>query len=368
MFSRAALATAVCRTLFCSALLAVALPAQTSKPSSDDPDVLQEQAVAAWEHQDWPAAAAALAALAPLKPEDGQMWYRLGYALHAQGKIKEALPAHTQAAAHGQAQLGSYNAACAYALLGESERAFEWLQKAVDAGFTRAGTAKADPDLTSLREDPRFATLLEAMFSTESDRRRLVAVFVHDGVELLDFAGPGEVFAQGRGPKGESFRVVTVAPTREPILSQGFLTVVPEFDFASCPQPDVLVIPGGSSQRALADPTLVPWVQRVAPKAEIVMSICTGAFILARAGLLDGKEATTFFGALGRLENRYPKVSVRRDLRVVEDGKIVTTAGISAGIDGSLHVVERLLGQEAAELCARGMEYDWRRSNYRGGR
>lgn len=206
------------------------------------------------------------------------------------------------------------------------------------------------------------AALLAAVASAappdpQPAKRRTVAVFVHTGVELLDFAGPGEVFAAAG--RGRAFRVVTVAAAKGPITSQQFLKVLPEFDLADCPKPDVLVLPGGVTAVPLGDPAVMAWVKRTAGEAEVTLSVCTGAFLLARAGLLDGKEATTHWASVDRLRDEFPKVAVRADRRWVDNGKLVTAAGVSAGIDASLHVVGRLLGEPAARQTARYMEYPW---------
>jgi transcriptional regulator GlxA family with amidase domain len=174
-------------------------------------------------------------------------------------------------------------------------------------------------------------------------------------MELLDFAGPGEVF-QTAGPQ---FKVYTVAESTEPIVSQGFVKIVPEYSIHNCPRPDLLVIPGGATAATLKNPDVITWVKRASGEAEITMSVCTGAFILAKAGLLDGQEATTHWFHLKRLGKSVPNIQVRSNVRFVDTGKLVTTAGVSAGIDGSLHVVGRLLGREAAARTARGMEYNW---------
>jgi transcriptional regulator GlxA family with amidase domain len=187
--------------------------------------------------------------------------------------------------------------------------------------------------------------------------RRNVAVFVHAGVELLDCAGPGEVFAAaGRG----KFRVYTVAATKDPIVSQGFLRVTPEFSIDDCPPPDVLVIPGGATNVPLGNDRVVEWIKKSSAKAEITLSVCTGAFLLAKAGLLEGGEATTHWGSIDRLRKAAPTVKVVTGVRFVDRGKVVTAAGVSAGIDASLHVVQKLLGAEAAKQTARYMEYDWK--------
>jgi transcriptional regulator GlxA family with amidase domain len=184
---------------------------------------------------------------------------------------------------------------------------------------------------------------------------RNVAIFVFQGMELLDFAGPGEVF-QAAGPK---FNVYSVAESTEPIVSQRFVKIVPQYSIQDCPKPDLLVIPGGDTSAPLRNPDVIAWVKRVSEETEVTMSVCTGAFILAKAGLLDGQEATTHWAQLKRLGKAAPNIQVRSKVRFVDAGRIVTTAGVSAGIDGALHVVDRLLGHEAAAWTATGMEYKW---------
>ena len=204
-----------------------------------------------------------------------------------------------------------------------------------------------------------LAVLLPAAAARADDPkpRRNVAVFVHEGVELLDFAGPGEVFAAAGSH--QAFKVYTVAATKAPIKAQRFLTVTPEYAIDDCPKPDVVVLPGGMTNVPLRDPKVIAWIKTASADAEVTMSVCTGAFLLAKAGLLDGKEATTHWGSVERLKSAAPGITVRADKRVVDNGKVVTTAGVSAGIDGSLHVVRRLLGEPAARETARYMEYKW---------
>ncbi len=189
------------------------------------------------------------------------------------------------------------------------------------------------------------------------DERRQVAILVFDGVELLDFAGPGEVFAAAG--HGQAFEVFTVGETRAPITSQGFVRVTPEHSIADAPTPDVLVIPGGSVRAVLGSPALMSWVRATAGKATVVLSVCNGALVLASAGLLDGLEATTHHGSIDALRQVAPRTVVHTDRRFVDNGKVVTAAGVSAGIDASLHVVGRLLAPAEAERTARYMEYAW---------
>ena len=184
---------------------------------------------------------------------------------------------------------------------------------------------------------------------------RNVAIFVFQGMELLDFAGPAEVF-QAAGPK---FNVYTVAQSTEPVVSQRFVKIVPQYSIQNCPKSDLLVIPGGDTSAPLNSPDVSAWIKQVSEESEVTISVCTGAFILAKAGLLDDQPATTHWSQLGRLGKAAPNVQVRSKVRFVDAGKIVTTAGVSAGIDGALHVVDRLIGHTAAAFTARGMEYKW---------
>jgi putative intracellular protease/amidase len=184
---------------------------------------------------------------------------------------------------------------------------------------------------------------------------RKVAILVHDGVELLDFAGPGEVFAAaGNG----AFDVFTVGPTHATVTSQGFVKITPDFAIDDSPRPDIIVIPGGRTRVLYDDPKVMAWIKARAATAELTMSVCNGAITLAKTGLLDGQKATTHWGALPALR-KFPRVTVVAEARFVDNGRILATQGVSAGIDGALHVVERLLGSEAAWLAARYMMYPW---------
>lgn len=186
--------------------------------------------------------------------------------------------------------------------------------------------------------------------------RKNVAIFVNEGVELLDFAGPGEVFSTAG--EGREFNVYTVAASPEPIVSQGFVTVTPEYTFANSPRPDILIVPGGAVSGPLRNRQVLVWIRNASRHAEITLSVCTGAFLLARAGLLDGKEATTHWRAIDTLKQEAPRTRVLTGRRYVDNGKIVTSAGVSAGTDAALHIVRRLLGEQVAQETARYMEYD----------
>jgi len=196
------------------------------------------------------------------------------------------------------------------------------------------------------------------------------AVLVFDGVEVLDFAGPFEVFSRTRlepglesrrREEGAPFRVFTVAPERRAVVATGGLRLEASFTFEDAPHVDLLVVPGGFGTRALVShgPTL-DWLRRVAADARLVTSVCTGAALLARAGLLRGRRATTHFGSLEWLASLDPTITVEREVRFVDDG-VLTSAGVAAGIDMAFAVVERRCGREVAEDTARYIEYPWPR-------
>ncbi len=193
-----------------------------------------------------------------------------------------------------------------------------------------------------------------------------VGILIFDGVEILDFAGPFEVFSRTRlVPGSESrrseesapFRVFTVAKTRAPISTTGDLRVVPHYGFADAPRIDLVLVPGGYGTRALLhDAETLDWIRRVAADARKVTSVCTGSLLYAKAGLLVGRRATTHWGALDLLESLDAGVKVERALRVVDDG-IISSAGVASGIDMAFYVVETLFGREVADETAHYIEY-----------
>ncbi len=199
--------------------------------------------------------------------------------------------------------------------------------------------------------------------SAEAAPTRNVAIVLYEGVEVLDFAGPAEVFAvaarNGASRDRPAFRVYTMAATKAPITSQGVVKVVPEFSIDDAPKPDVIVFPGGSSGKLTEDPRFMTWAKKAIGESELAMSVCSGAFVLANLGQLDGRQVTTWFGAIERLRRAAPKATVIDGRRFIDEGRVVTTAGVSAGIDGALHVVARLLGRHVADETARYMEYHW---------
>ena len=192
---------------------------------------------------------------------------------------------------------------------------------------------------------------------------RNVAVLIFDDVEVLDFCGPFEVFsACGREKDPRPFSVYTCAAKAGPVLARNQFSVNPRYLLDDCPPPQVLVVPGGwGTRKQMSEPAVLSWIRSAASSAELVLSVCTGALLLAKCGLLDGLKATTHHEAIDRLRATAPSTVVEANARFVDNGKIVTAAGISAGIDASLHVVARLLGAAEARDAAKYMEYDWSR-------
>jgi transcriptional regulator GlxA family with amidase domain len=187
----------------------------------------------------------------------------------------------------------------------------------------------------------------------QNDKRKGVAILLFDGVQIIDFSAPYEVFGQA------DFKVVTVAAKKAPVVTSMNLTVTPDFDFQTAPAPDILVVPGGAIDSALNDSATIEWIRKNSVNAQHVLSVCNGAFILGKAGLLDGLKATTFYRLIDQLAQQSPKTDVVRDQRFVDNGKVITTAGLTSGMDGSLHVVSKVLGKGEAQRIALHLEYNW---------
>jgi transcriptional regulator GlxA family with amidase domain len=192
-----------------------------------------------------------------------------------------------------------------------------------------------------------------------------VGILIFDDVEVLDFCGPFEVFSVAR-PNGEHsdksrlFNVVTIAEEDRIIRWRGGLLVKPHMTIENHPQLDILVIPGGQgTRRERHNQRLLDWIVQQDQHTNFMTSVCTGAFLLAESGLLDYHRATTHWGSIQWMKETYPSVEMVADERVVDEGHIITSAGVSAGIDMSLHVVSRLFGASVSAWTARQMEYNW---------
>ncbi|NJK77225.1 MAG: DJ-1/PfpI family protein [Microcoleus sp. SU_5_6] len=191
-------------------------------------------------------------------------------------------------------------------------------------------------------------------------QKRKVAILMFDDVEVLDFAGPFEVFSvtSELNEDDRPFAVLTVAQHQAAVSARNGLSINPDCTISDCPPPDILIVPGGMGTRKLIDNSaVINWIKDCSQTAELVLSVCTGSLLLAKAGLLAGLTATTHHKALDLLKELAPNTTVVGDRRFIDNGKIITSGGIAAGIDMSLYVVCKLLGTAAAEKTAEYMEY-----------
>ena len=202
--------------------------------------------------------------------------------------------------------------------------------------------------------------------------RKRVGVVLFEDVEVLDFCGPFEVFSatrlneETRREEPSPFEVLLVAQRPEPVTATGGMTVLPHFTFENCPHVEILIAPGGwGTRREVKNPVMLDWLRTRATDADTVAAVCTGSLMLGFAGLLDRLHATTHWGSLDWMRNSFPLVTVEHGKHFVEDGRVITSAGISAGIDMSLKVVAKYCGEDVARATARHMEYPDPESNTR---
>jgi len=182
-----------------------------------------------------------------------------------------------------------------------------------------------------------------------------VAFLISEGAQVIDFAGPWEVFQDVviPGRADHPFRLYTVSQSTSPIHTSGGMKIVPDYTIENAPAPKVIVIPAQSKP---SEATL-EWIRKATKSTDVTMSVCTGAFVLARTGLLSGKAATTYHGAFVRFADQFPDIHLKRGARFVEDGNLATAGGLSSGIDLALRVVERYFGREVAQKTAYDLEY-----------
>ncbi|HEY2101611.1 MAG TPA: DJ-1/PfpI family protein [Chthoniobacterales bacterium] len=182
-----------------------------------------------------------------------------------------------------------------------------------------------------------------------------VAFLISDGAVIIDFCGPWEVFRDVNipGRRDNPFSLYTVAETTNPIRAGGGMKIVPDYTLANAPAPKVIVIPAQSEPSA----AVLEWIRKSTKNTDVTMSVCTGAFVLAKTGLLSGKSATTFHAAFNSFAMRFPDIHLKRGARFVEDGNLASAGGLSSGIDLALRVVERYFGRETAQKTAYNMEY-----------
>lgn len=211
------------------------------------------------------------------------------------------------------------------------------------------------------------AAAARAQTNNEAKPKLNVAILIFDGVQIIDYTGPYEALGAGRRRN-----VYTVAEKLDIITTAMGMRVSPNYTFANQPKPDIIVVPGGGNSgepaarvplgvgAQLNNEAVIRWIRESAADARYVMSVCNGAFLLQKAGLLDGLSATTTAGYIDYLAEVAPKTKVVYDKRFVDNGKVITTGGLSAGIDGAMRLVEKLDGRGAAIQTALGIEYDWR--------
>ncbi len=191
--------------------------------------------------------------------------------------------------------------------------------------------------------------------------RMNIAIYLYDQAEVLDFSGPFEVFSTAAriDESGQPFSVFLIGETGKTVTARGGFSVTPAFGFHDHPHIDLLIVAGGVHTEEIKKPQVLNWIAGTAKKASIAASVCTGAFLLAEAGVLTNQNVTTHWQDIPDLKKNHPRLHVHADRRWMDEGHIVTSAGISAGIDMSLHLVSRLQSTELAERTARQMEFDW---------
>ena len=188
-----------------------------------------------------------------------------------------------------------------------------------------------------------------------------IGIYVYDQAEVLDISGPFEVFSVANRLANLGWNIWLVAEEESLVEARGVFQVRPHYSIQNVPELDVLIVVGGVHSDELRKTEVINWIQKTAEKTQITASVCTGAFLLAEAGLLDGLEVTTHWEDILDLQRTYPNLQVRKGIRWIDQGKLFTAAGISAGIDMSLELVARLAGAELAERTTRQMEYAWSR-------
>ena len=202
--------------------------------------------------------------------------------------------------------------------------------------------------------------------------RKHVGIVLFNDIEVLDFCGPFEVFSatrlneEKRRAEPSPFEVSLISETLAHVTTTGGMKVVPRYSFENCPPIDILVVPGGwGTRKELNNPVMIEWLRKQAAEVETLTSVCTGSMLLGFAGLLDGLHATTHWRSLDWMRDSFPEVTVEYEQHVVSDGRVLTSAGISAGIDMALKVVARYYGEDIAKATAAHMEYPFPISNER---
>lgn len=203
-------------------------------------------------------------------------------------------------------------------------------------------------------------------------KRKRLGIVVFDEIEVLDFCGPFEVFSVTRlnealrHEEPSPFEIFLIAQFDRPVITTGGMKIIPDLTFDNCPAMEILVIPGGwGTRKEMNNEVLLSFIRTQAASVEILASVCTGALVLGNAGLLDGLKATTHWRSLSMMRDLFPNIMVDSELNVIDQGRIITSAGISAGIDMALKVVSRYFGEPIARSTAKHMEYPFPESNAR---
>lgn len=195
-----------------------------------------------------------------------------------------------------------------------------------------------------------------------TEKQWIVGILLFNEVEVLDFAGPFEVFSITTLPESDKkpFIVKTILETGNMINARNGLKIKPDYSFNDKIDFDILIIPGGygAEEIEINNLKVIEWIKNKFNNVDILASVCTGSFLLAKTGILDNKNATTHWMDIKKLQNDFPKIKVHKNIKYIEDGKIITAGGVSAGINMSLYIIEKLLNKDIARYTAKRMEYD----------
>lgn len=195
-----------------------------------------------------------------------------------------------------------------------------------------------------------------------TEKQWVVGILLFNEVEVLDFAGPFEVFSLTTYPDTDNkpFIVKTISETGNMINARNGLKIKPDYNFNDKIDFDILIIPGGygAEEIEINNLNVIKWIKNKFNNVDILASVCTGSFLLAKTGILDDKNATTHWMDIKKLKNDFPKIKVHKNIKYIEDGKIITAGGVSAGINMSLYIIEKLLNKDIARYTAKRMEYD----------
>lgn len=191
-----------------------------------------------------------------------------------------------------------------------------------------------------------------------------IGIYLYDQAEVLDFSGPFEVFSTASRvcPNDDPFNAFLIGESGEMVIARAGYKVLPDYGFHNHPPIDILIVVGGDHSKEIHKPRVTNWIYQQAHKVNLVASVCTGAFLLAKTSVLTTQKVTTHWEDIADLKAQFPKLNVIEGVRWVDEGELITSAGISAGIDMSLHLVSKLHSLELAEKTARQMDFDWTRN------